>query len=180
MTLRTTVLPLGFGLSAILFVSTAPADDAPPSPPRPPARVYTNEDLDRVRPFRDQTGVRSVPAVAPDPPAPSTGGRARERPALSPADAHGRGEDYWRREADRVRDRVRTMEAQAAELRARIAERAEEAGRQLTRGRRGSSGAGSAAILRARLVALERRMRQMEDDLSERARRERALPGWLR
>ena len=178
MTLRTVVLPLGFGLSAILCVSPAPADDALPSPPRLPARVYTNEDLDRVRPFRDQTGVRSVPAVAPDPP--STGSRARERPGSSPADAHGRGEDYWRREAERVRDRVRTMEAQAAELRARIAERAEEAGRLLTRGRRAASGAGSAATLRARLVALGRRMRQMEEDLSERARRERALPGWLR
>ena len=179
MTLRTTVLPLGFGLSAILCVSTAPADDAPASPPRPPARVYTNEDLDRVRPFRDQTGVRSVPAVAPDPPAPD-GSRARERPGSAPADARGRGEEYWRREAERVRDRVRAMETQADELRLRIAERAEEAGRLLTRGRRGSSGAGSAATLRARLVALERRMRQMEVDLSERARRARALPGWLR
>jgi len=178
MTLRTTVLPLGFGLSAILCASTAPADDAPASPKHPPARVYTNEDLDRVRPFRDETGVRSVPAVAPDPP--STGDRARERPGSPPADARGRGEEYWRREAEHVRDRVRAMETQADELRLQIAERTEEAGRQLTRGRRGSSGAGSAATLRARLVALERRTRQMELDLSERARRARALPGWLR
>ena len=178
MTLRTTVLPLGFGLSAILCASTAPADDTPASPKRPPARVYTNEDLDRVRPFRDQTGVRSVPAVAPDPT--PRGSRAGPRAADAPADAHGRGEDYWRREADRVRDRVRAMETQADELRLQITERAEEAGRQLTRGRRGSSGAGSAATLRARLVALERRTRQMELDLSERARRARALPGWLR
>jgi len=178
MTLRTIVLPLVFGLAAILFVSTAPADDAPASPKHPPTRVYTNEDLDRVRPFRDQTGVRSVPAVAPDPP--PTGSRARERAADAPADAHGRGEDYWRRERERVRDRVRAMEAQAAELRAKIAERAEEASRLLTRGRSGASGTGSAATLRARLVALERRMRQTEEDLSERARRERALPGWLR
>ena len=72
------------------------------------------------------------------------------------------------------------METQADELRLRIAERAEEAGRVLTRGRRGSSGTGSAATLRARLVALERRIRQMETDLSERARRAGALPGWLR
>ena len=72
------------------------------------------------------------------------------------------------------------METQADELRLRIAERAEEAGRVLTRGRRASSGAGSAATLRARLAALERRMRQMETDLSERARRAGALPGWLR
>ena len=179
MTLRTTVLPLGFGLSAILCASTAPADDAPASPKHPLVRVYTNEDLDRVRPFRDETGVRSVPAVAPESSAPPTGGE-RERPGSPPADARGRGEEYWQREAERVRDRVRAMETQADELRLQITERAEEAGRQLTRGRRGSSGAGSAATLRARLVALERRMRQTEVDLSERARRARALPGWLR
>jgi hypothetical protein len=172
---RATVLPLGFGLSAILWVSTAPADDGPAPVPRPAARVYTNADLDRVRPFRDQTGVRSVPAAMPDPPTPPTSGRARARPAT-----RGRGEDYWRREAERVRDRVRALEAKAAELRAQIAERTEEAGRALSRGRRGSSGAGSTAVLRARLAGLEARMRQMEEDLSDRARRDWALPGWLR
>jgi hypothetical protein len=36
------------------------------------------------------------------------------------------------------------------------------------------------ATLRARIEALERRMKQMDIDLSERARRARALPGWLR
>jgi hypothetical protein len=180
MTLRTTVLPLGFGLSAILCASTAPADDAPASPKHPPARVYTNEDLDRVRPFRDETGVRSVPAVAPDSLAPGARAGMLGRAGSELVDAHGRGQEYWRREADRVRDRVRAMETRADELRLRIAERAEEAGHVLASGRRASSEAGSAATLRARLLALERRMRQMEIDLSERARRARALPGWLR
>jgi septal ring factor EnvC (AmiA/AmiB activator) len=172
MTLRTTVLPLGFGLSAILCASTAPADDDPVPAPRPKARVYTNEDLDRVRPFRDETGVRSVPAVAPE-----------DRPARPRADERlrQRGEDYWRREAARVRDRVRTIAAQAAELRARIAERAEEASHFLTRRRRwASTASGSDATLPAKLATLERRMRQLEDDLADRARREGALPGWLR
>lgn len=180
MTLRTIVLPLAFGLSVLLCVSTAPADDAPASPEHPPTRVYTNADLDRVRPFRDETGVRSVPAVAPQPPESSPGERVRARPGSAPVDARGRGQEYWEREAERVRDRVRAMETQADELRLQITERAEEAGRQLTRGRRGSSGAGSAATLRARLAALERRMRQTELDLSERSRRAGALPGWLR
>jgi hypothetical protein len=172
MTLRTTVLPLGFGLSAIFCVSPATADEAPtPAPPR--ARLYTNEDLDRVRPFRDQTGVGSVPAVASDDrPAPA---RTEERPRK-------RGEDYWRHEATRVRDRVRAMEAQATELRARIAEREEEASRWLTARRRRSVGtsSGSSATLQAKLATLERRMRQLEEDLADRARREGALPGWLR
>ena len=168
MTFRTAVLPLGFGLSAVLFSSarSAPADAG--GRPKPPVRVYTNEDLDRVRPFRDETGVSSVPAVPPG--APEAGPRGGERP-------RARGETFWRREAERVRDRVRTMEAQAAELRAQIAERADEAS-HLTRGRR-STGSGL-TTLRAKLAGLERRMRQMEEDLADRARREGALPGWLR
>jgi len=171
MTLRTVVLPLGFGLSAVLCGATAAADEEPAPARRRPVRVYTNEDLERVHPFKDQTGVRSVPAVpSEDRPAPA---RAEEQ-------ARKRGEEHWRREAERVRDRVRAMEGQAADLRARIAERAEEATHVLTRRRGGSSGSGSEATLRAKLLALERRMRQLEEDLADRARREGALPGWLR
>ncbi len=173
MTFRTTVLPLGFGLSAVLVVPTATAGDDPPPAARPPVRVYTNEDLDRVHPFRDETGIRSVPAVSPE-----------ERAAPAPAEKpRGRGEEHWRREAARVRDRVRALEAQAAELRASIAEQAEEAAHFLSRRRRSSaslSGDGSSGRLRARLASLERRIREMEEDLSERARRDGALPGWLR
>ena len=173
MTLRTTALPLGFGLSAILFVPAGAAEDDPSSAGRPPVRVYTNEDLDRVHPFRDETGVRSVPAVAPE-----------NRPASPTAEkGRGRGEDYWRREAARVRARVRALEAQASELKAEIAEQAEEATQVLGRRRRSSaslSGGGLANRLRAKLASLERRIREMEEDLADRARRDGALPGWLR
>jgi len=171
MTLRTVVLPLGFGLSAVLCVSAAAADEDPAPPPRPPVRVYTNEDLDRVRPFRDETGVRSVPAVGPD-----------ERPA-PPEKRRGRGEEYWRREAARVRERVRALEAQASEARAEIAERAEAEGHVLGRRRRSPAslaGSGSSTRLQARVASLERRIREMGEDLAERARRDGALPGWLR
>jgi hypothetical protein len=170
MTLRTVVLPLGFGLSAVLCSSARGTPDDAEGRKRPPVRVYTNEDLDRVRPFRDETGVRSVPAV------PAAEGETRSTSDERP---RGRGEAYWRREAERVRDRVQAMEAQAAELRAQIAERAAEASR-LTRGRSTSAGSGSLATLRAKLEALERRMREIEDGLADRARREGALPGWLR
>ena len=173
MTLRTLVLPLGFGLSAVLAVSAAPADDEPSPPPRPPVRLYTNEDLERVHPFRDQTGVRSVPAVAPD-----------EDASPPPAERRrGRGEEYWRREAARVRARVASIAAQAADLRAEIGAKADEASRVLGRGRRSAAslpGPGSLARLRAKLLALERRIREAEDDLADRARRGGALPGWLR
>jgi hypothetical protein len=170
MTLRTVVLPLGFGLSAVLCVVPARADEEAAPPARPPVRVYTNDDLDRVRPFRDETGVRSVPAVAPD-----------DRPA--PAEKRrGRGEEYWRREAARIRERLRAMEAQAADARAQLAEQADETSHVLGRRRRSSaslSGSGSAR-LQARLAALAKRMREIEEDLADRARRDGALPGWLR
>ncbi len=173
MTFRTMVLPLGFGLSAVLCASPAATDEDPPPAARPPVRVYTNEDLDRVHPFRDETGVRSVPAVSPE-----------ERSAPASAEKpRGRGEDYWRREAGRVRGRVRAMQAQAAELRASIAEQADEAAHFLTRRRRSSaslSGDGSGSRLQSRLAVLERRIRETEEDLAERARRDGALPGWLR
>jgi hypothetical protein len=170
MTLGTVVLPLGFGLSAVLCALPAGADDDAAPAARPPVRVYTNEDLDRVRPFRDETGIRSVPAVAPD-----------DRPA-PPEKRRGRGEDYWRREAARVRGRLQTMAAQAADTRAQIAEQVEEARHVLGRRRRSSaslSGSGSTR-LQAKLASLERRMREIEEDLADRARRDGALPGWLR
>jgi hypothetical protein len=168
MTSRTTVLPLGFGLSAILCVPAGASDEAS----RPTPRVYTNEDLERVHPFRDQTGVASVPAEVPQ--------EAGARPVREPP-TRRRGEDDWRREAARVRDRVQALEVQAAGLRAQIAERAEEASRvALGRRRSSTGGSTSEATLRAKLAALERRMKQLEDDLADRARREGALPGWLR
>ena len=174
MTSRTLVLLLGFGLTAALCFPAGASDAAPPGRPAP--RVYTNEDLDRVHRLRDQTGVHSVPAAAPDTEAP----RALDGPGAALVDAFGRGEEYWRREAERVRDRVRALEIEADELRLRVAERAEEEGRSVGRDRRGSTGRGSVATLRARIDALERRIEQMDIDLSERARRARALPGWLR
>ena len=41
---RTIVLPAGFALSVALL-STGRAEPAAPPTPRPPARVYTNEDV---------------------------------------------------------------------------------------------------------------------------------------
>ena len=172
MTRRAIVLPWALGLSALLRVPGGASDGPPPQRPAP--RVYTNEDLERVHRFRDQTGVHSVPAEAPE-----------DETTSAPAEAprRGKGEDYWRREAARVRERARALQAQASELRAEIAEQAEGTSQVLGRRRRSSaslSGAGSSARLRAKLASLERRLREMEEDLADRARRDGALPGWLR
>lgn len=171
MSVRPVVVSLALGLLA-LATSARGADAAPPAPPpRPAVRVYTNEDLDRVHPLRGETGVHSAPAEAP----------AEASPDDPPA-TRGRGEAYWRREAARVREKVLSLDASAAELRARLAEQRDEAARLAGRRRGGSAstGASSLAGMRARLRSLERRIRSAEDDLFDRARRDGALPGWLR
>ncbi len=169
MSLRTAVWPLGFALSGLAPFLAAAADEGRRAASPPPARIYTNADLDRVHPFRDETGASSVPAVA-------------AQPVTGPArgDLGSRhGESYWRHEAEKVRDRVRALAEQADELRSRIAEQVERPQRIVRRGRARST-EGEERRLRARLAALERRARQLEEDLAERARREGALPGWLR
>jgi hypothetical protein len=160
----TTIIAVLLGLQA----ASAPAAGAPGEPPS--VRVYTNEDLERVHPLREETGVTSVPPD-PDEPEPDSGFAPRRGTSRS------RGEDYWRREAGRVRRRVETLAARAEALRSTLAQREDE--RRHTLGRRRSSGA-SDATLRSRLATIERQMRRLEDDLRERARREGALPGWLR
>lgn len=162
-----TVFPLGFGISVVLCLGAAPRKEPSQTTPR----VYTNQDLERVHPFRDELGGSSVPAVAPVE-EPEASRSARETVAR-------RGEEYWRREAEKVRNRLRTLRDQAEALRDRIA-RQEVEQRRATRGGRRSPTADQGATLRARLAGIERRMRETEEDLTDRARREGALPGWLR
>ncbi|OFV89420.1 MAG: hypothetical protein A2V74_08240 [Acidobacteria bacterium RBG_16_70_10] len=156
----------------VLWLGLCPSADtpgrepspAPPPSPRRPVPLYTNEDLERVHPLRDETGVNSTPAT---PPASATG------PASRPL---SRGESFWRREAARVRARIRALADDAETVRHKLEERREERRRFL---RPRGSGVSEATLL-ARLEALQRRMRELETDLEERARRDRALPGWLR
>lgn len=168
MTSHRTSRALAAGLSLVLSPSATLALQEPAATPRPPVRVYTNADLDRVHPFATQTGVSSVPAVV-----------AEAVPARRDFESRrSKGEEHWRAEAERVRERLRALEERAAELRARIAERASQSesfGR-----RRASAGKASVASLEASLAAVERRARLAQEDLEERARRDGALPGWLR
>jgi hypothetical protein len=150
--------------------ASRPAPEAAPTPSgRVEAPLYTNEDLDRAHPYRNQTGVASVPASSPDRRRPSS------RPAGSP---RARGEDYWRKEAARVRERVAGLQARAEEVRADLAD-LEKRKRETPLGR-SLGNASSGGRLKARLAGIERRIRLIEDELRDRARREGALPGWLR
>jgi len=157
------------GLLVAACAAAVEAHDAPRPSSRRPVRVYTNDDLERVHPFAAETGGSSTPAIAP--------GEAEA--AESEPLPRGRGEKYWREEAARVRERLRSLEERAAGLRAKIAERAREAP---VFGRRSapSSKASGVASLNASLAAVERRIRSTRDDLEERARQDGALPGWLR
>jgi hypothetical protein len=148
---------VGLALAFLSIVFPARAGDD-----RRPAPVYTNDDLDRMRPFRAQTGVTSQPAASSEPALPE-----------SPAGAD-RGEAYWRQEAERLQDRLAPLAARAARLRSRLAElRARPAIR------RGAADA-QARALQDELDRTEACIRTLEERLHDRARREGALPGWLR
>jgi hypothetical protein len=129
--------------------------------------VYTDEDLRRVSPLRDQTGGGMAGA---DPPAGDGPAAERTAPAAKPRD---RGEAYWRGEWERLRERLHPLRERAEDLRAQIEERRRAPGvKPYSDPRVGS--------LQRRLSALEARIREAEDTLHERARRAGALPGWLR
>jgi hypothetical protein len=123
---------------------------------------YTNDDLDRVSPLRAQTG-GSTPA--PEPPATA---KPEPRP---PGRAHD--ESYWRREAERLQDRLQPLRDRVEDLRMRIEER-----RRNPRVRPYSDP--TIESWQRRLTGLEQRIREAEDRLHERARREAAPTGWLR
>jgi hypothetical protein len=158
-------LDLFVGAALASFCSAAVADERRAVP------AYTNADLDRIAPRRGETGVTSTPAVDS-----VAAGRAPTR-ADQPFT-----ESYWRNEADRVRQRVRELRDRAQALR----ERAEDRRAQGESSRRGSTRRREQSTLdpgnsferdAARLEALAR---DEDDRLAERARRARALPGWIR
>lgn len=141
-------------------VCAAGAGASPRDDEKKPVPLYTNDDLRRVAPYRDETGVSSTPAAAP-------------AVAPAPVKSGARGEDYWRREADRVRDRLRPLRERAADLRFTLEERRRQPGVPPYSDPRIVAG-------ERRLRALDERIREAESRLEERARREGALPGWLR
>ncbi len=136
-----------------------------------PARVYTNEDLERIAPFRGETGVLSRPGTAP----------VVKASPREPAErgAAARGEAYWRSQASRVREKVRTIQEQASRLREQIERESERATSRKGRGQLRASWAAEDNRAR-RLGELEARAREVQSEFEDRARREGALPGWLR
>jgi len=172
-------------LSALLCLPEH-AEEGGPARKRP-ARVYTNDDLDRLSPLRGETGVLSTAPARLSPAAPDGGSGAQPRSGGSPrgpsAGIHfrreppdarpARGEEYWRREAERLRDRLEPLRERARELALRLEERRRTPGvRPFTDAR--------VEALRRRVDGVEARIRELESSFEDRARRAGALPGWLR
>jgi hypothetical protein len=138
-----------------------------------PVRVYTNEDLERVRPFRDQTGVGSKP---------ETRSAGNERAETSRQDLGGNAgtkkggisaEERWRAAAQRLQERLQDPRDRAQELRDQIEERRRQPGVR-------PYSDPKVVSLQRRLEILERRIREAEAAFEDRARRQGALPGWIR
>jgi hypothetical protein len=134
------------------------------------ARAYTNDDLERYEHLRSQEPAGVVDEA---PRRARSGGRA-PREGLRPS--HGgaaRGEEYWRREAERTGDAVRRLREQAADIAEKVSDLRRQPGVLPYSDPR-------VVRLEARRLALEERAREAEARLEERARRAGALPGWLR
>jgi hypothetical protein len=134
-------------------------------------RVYTNTDLEAVRPYRGETGVDSTPAV-PEKERAGTAGQGRRAGATAGA-ADRTAEEQWRRSAERLREKLQGPRDKADDLRRQIEERRRQPGvlpysdPQIVAAQR-------------RLELIERRIREAESSFEDRARRNGALPGWIR
>ena len=146
----------------VLFGSTLTLADSTPT--------YTNADLERVQPHRNETGVASVPAFRPE-------ATRVESKAARATRGSSEDESYWRQEAQRVRTRQNALDDQIERLRTSL-----DRPRPKSRGRTGQTPDESSQheSLKRRIAVLEQRKRELESDLDDRARRARVLPGWLR
>ena len=130
------------------------ADDKPSVP------TYTNADLERIRAGRDETGVNSEPA-------------AFAAELRSPRSGVPAGEREWRREAEHERRRLAQLQHSIDALESKIAEQ---------RRRPGLRSPADPAIgsYERRIATLRQQLQDEQARFEDRARREGALPGWLR
>ena len=136
-------------------------------------RVYTNEDLERIHPYRDQTGVTSTPAVTTT--GETTGGKTRQgrRAGATVGTERRSAEEQWRRAAEKLREKLQPARDRAEDLREKIEERRRQPGV------RPYSDPKVVAYQR-KLEVLEKRIRDAESNFEDRARRLGVLPGWIR
>ncbi len=129
-------------------------------------RTFTNADLEKMAACR--------PHASP----PETGATGAPKPKGEASSSKGAGspeslEANWRAQWRNIDQKARRLRREAYELRQEAAEAPRDPKKKPT-GRRAPS------LLLTRARSLEAEAREMEDEFQERARREGALPGWLR
>lgn len=133
-------------------------------------RVFTNADLELMAACRYQTGAQS-----------EVGG-SRKPPAVPPRQAGKQEDAASRRATDEAdwRARWRSVDQKARRLRREAGALRQEAGEAPRDPKKRPTGRRSPALLIGKAETLEAEARELERDFDETARREGALPGWLR
>lgn len=165
-----TFLTLSIAAIALAAAPQPPDCSLPPSTRSGP-RVYTNADLERMALCRYQTGAESRVGSRP----PETARPARP----SRQTAAAAGSDPEALEAD-WRARWRSVDQKARKLRQEARELRQEASEAPSDPKKRPTGRRSPSLLISRARSLEAEARELEDEFQERARRQGALPGWLR
>ena len=170
-------------LAAALAVSSfAPVDEGDPCALRIGApstqRTFTNEDLARMAACR-QASVDSQDAPASLPSRPTPGRTARGTRPASRAGLAADPTSLEQLEAD-WRARWRSMDQRVRKLRFEARELRLEAEAMPRDPRKRPTGRRTPALLVAKAERLEAEAREIEGEFAESARRQGALPGWLR
>jgi len=154
----------------LLTAADQPPDCSLPQKSKPGTWVFTNADLARMAACRGQTNAPREDAPPPEKPSRSKRGTT----VPSTLDRYdGAVEADWRARWRSVDQKVRKLREDARELRQEASEAPHDPKKQ-AKGRR------SPSLLIGRAISLENEARRLEDEFQESARREGALPGWLR
>ena len=164
---------LTLSIAAIVLVATPQSPDCSlPPPSKSEPRVFTNADLERMAACRYQTGAQSEIGS----PTPSAAARPTRR---SKEASRKEGSDAGALEAD-WRARWRSVDQKARRLRREAVELRQEASQIPRDPKKQPTGRRSPSLLISKARSLEAAARELEDEFQETARREGALPGWLR
>ena len=125
-----------------------------------PARSFSDDDLERYRRGRAPDSVPTTPTAAPPPVA----ARDLTRERVS-----------WRKEAQQHQREVAKIEANLRRLEWRLNEK-----RSRRRSREWLTEDAAIGLLEDSIRALSEERRRLEEGFRERARKEGALPGWVR
>jgi|CXWL01.1.fsa_nt_gi hypothetical protein len=158
---------------ALAALASAATPDCSPIKGPLAGRVFTNADLDRLAACRREAGPEAEKAPAAEPAAPTPGRRGRPLAPAAGTTGRDNAEADWRAQWRSIDQKARHLRREARELR-QEAEQAPRDPKRKPTGRRAPS------ILVSRAESLEAEARELEDEFHTRARREGALPGWLR